>query len=237
MPAWPRRCQGAVPRGAPGRAGLVAAAETGARSFPSAFLPEDGCFWGPHGVAPGSLGTGGTAGQGWHWPGCAEPRRDRQGDHIVARPDADEGECLGSVVFNAEVVSPGRVPSGARGWPASSVAGHRRPWGRVPRKTFRRGGGAPSSCLWSGQECSGEDGLRSHRGPRGQPGSPGTAGPAAGHAVGLLDDPSCRAQGSQQAPAKALEQDGHGDNGRTDGQGCGWRLCGRMAASSWLLGF
>lgn len=122
MPAWLQRCQGAVPHGAPGRARLAAAPEMGARSFPSAFLPEDGCLWGPHGVAPGSLGTGGTAGQGWRWPGCMEPRRDGQGDHTVARPEAAEGECLGGGVFSAEVASPQPSPLQCS-WPASKLGG------------------------------------------------------------------------------------------------------------------
>lgn len=177
MPAWPKRCQGAVPRGVPGRARPVAAAKTGARSFPSAFLPEDGSFWGPHMVAPGSLGTGGTAGKGWCWPGCVEPRRDGQGDHTVTRPDMAGGECPGGGVLSAEVAPPGRVPSGAQGRPASSVAGHHHPWGSVLRKTFRRGGGAPSSCAWSGQECPGEGGLRATAVPGDSKALPGLPNP------------------------------------------------------------
>lgn len=157
--AVPRGCPLLMPLAEPGR-WLRPKWGGGARSFPSVFLPEDGCFRGPHGVAPGSLGTGGNAGQGGTGQAAGSP--GETGKETTLSPDPtrprESARAAGSSVLRRH--PPGRVPSGARGRPASSVAGHRRPWGRVPRKTFWRGGGAPSSCAWSGREWSGEGGLR-----------------------------------------------------------------------------
>lgn len=237
--AVPRGCPLLMPLAEPGR-WLRPKWGGGGQEFSFRLSPRGWLFSGAARGSPRFLGDRRECRAGRYWPGCGEPRRDGQGDYAVARPDAAEGECPGGGVFSAEEAPPRPSPL----WcsrPASELGGRAPPsLGQGAEEDVLERWRCPIfMCMeWPGVVRRGW--AAGHHGPRGQRGSPGTAEPAAvpaGHAMGLLDDPSCWARGSQQAPAEALEQDGHGDDGRTDGQGCGWRLCGQTAASSWLLGF
>lgn len=160
------------------------------------------------GAARGTPGSLGTEGLRSGAGAGQEPRRGA-GRPTIAQPDA--GAQVGGLQCHPRL-GPRGAPSELGGQGAEEDVLER--W-RCPVLVRVEWPGMP----WA----------MGHHGAEGQRGSPGTT---QGHATGLLGEP-----GSQQAPAKALEQDRHGDNGQTDGQGCGWRLCGRTAASSWLLGF
>lgn len=147
-------------------------------------------------------------------------------------------ECLGSGVFSAKVAPHGRVPCGAFGQPASWVAEHRRPWGRMPRKTFWRGGGAPSSCAWSGWECPGKGWLRATAIPGDSEALLGLLTPRPrllGKPWGSSVIPPARHGGpSKHRPRRWSRMSMEAMDRRTDRAVDG--DCGQTAASSWLLG-
>lgn len=137
--------------------GLASAAKTGAGSFSFQLSPRKAAAGAPGG-APGSLGTGGAAGRAAAGRAAWSP--GETGRETAPSPDsARRGTAPARRGPRCRGGHPGRVSSGARGRPASSVAGHHRPWGRVPRKTFRRGGGAASSLARSGRGCPHEVGC------------------------------------------------------------------------------
>lgn len=236
--SWARLAT-AVPRGRPSEwpRGWCPQPKRGPGAFPSSFPQgrllrgrrgEPQVPWGQEGLRAG-LALAGLHGARERLAGRPRHRPTRCG----------EGQCRHGAVLAAAVATPAESPlvlvAGQRArWLGTTVPGagcRGRRFGEVEVPHLHSHGVAGGArTRWAA-------GRRGARGQRGSPGAAEPAAAAAGHAVGLLGDPSCRARGSQQAPAKGWEQDGHGDDGRTDGQGCGWRLRGQTAASSWLLGF